>query len=204
LPIEYPLVGMVARLHRDKNPLFMHRVFQRMRARWSQLFRPLHFVFIGDGPLREQLAEESIRTEMSPWVHFLGSDTPIPLAMRSLSLVMLASEIEGLPLVFFEAMSMGVPVVSTDLEGIPELVTDAVGRCVPNVANANDRLELLCQAALEILEDDHLREQMGHRARQRVEEHFNVVRTDPAYLAAFDDLFTMSRSPSLKLVSDAT
>jgi glycosyltransferase involved in cell wall biosynthesis len=151
--------------------------------------------------MRQLLGEESARAGMGAWAHFLPADTPMPLAMRSLSLIMLASNIEGLPLVFFEAMAMGVPVVSTNLEGIPELVDDEVGACVPNAQNDEERSGLLCDAALRILENDELRSAMGRRARQRIQEHFSFKKSEADYLAAFDDLFNSLRAPHLELVA---
>lgn len=184
-----PLVGFVGRLHEDKNPLFLARLHTRMRSRWSQPNRPLHFVFIGDGPEEERLRAYVTEQGMHHFTHFLPSDTPIPLAMRDMSLLLLASRIEGLPLVFFEAMAMGVPVVSTSIQGIPELVTSEVGACVPNLKNPERRLERMSDAALRILENDELRATMGRRARLRIQSpEFNLVSARAAYLSAFEEL----------------
>jgi glycosyltransferase involved in cell wall biosynthesis len=184
-----PLVGFVGRLHADKNPLFLARLHARIRSRWSQPNRPLHFVFIGNGPEEERLQALVTEQGMHHFTHFLPSDTPIALAMRDLSLLLLASKIEGLPLVFFEAMAMGVPVVSTAIQGIPELVTSEVGACVPNLKNPERRMERLSDAALRILENDELRAAMGRRARLRVQGGgFSLAEANAAYLQAFEEL----------------
>lgn len=184
-----PLVGFVGRLHADKNPLFLSRLHARMRSRWSQPNRPLHFVFIGNGPEEERLKALVTEQGMHHYTHFLPSDTPIALAMRDLSLLLLASKIEGLPLVFFEAMAMGVPVVSTSIQGIPELITNDVGAIVANLKDPERRMERLSDAALRILEDDELRAAMGRRARLRVQGGgFSLAESNAAYLQAFEDL----------------
>ena len=162
-----------------------------MRSRWSQPHRPLHFVFIGDGPEQERLKALVTEQGMHHFTHYLPSDTPIALAMRDLSLLLLASKIEGLPLVFFEAMAMGVPVVSTSIQGIPELVTSEVGACVPNLKNPERRMERLSDAALRILENEELRAAMSRRARLRIQSpEFNLAESKAAYLRAFEELLS--------------
>jgi glycosyltransferase involved in cell wall biosynthesis len=190
-----PVVGFVGRLHQDKNPLFLAQVHQRMRSRWSQPNRPLHFVFIGDGPMEQPLRERLVETGMERCTHFLPSDTPISLAMRDMSLLLLASRVEGLPIVFYEALSMGVPVVSTAIEGIPELVTSEVGACVPNLKDPEKRLERVSEAALDILENEALRVAMGRRGRQRMQSHFSLGATHAAYLKAFEELLRTGTAP---------
>ncbi|WP_257455748.1 glycosyltransferase [Archangium lipolyticum] len=190
-----PVVGFVGRLHQDKDPLFLARVHEKMRSRWSQPNRPLNFVFIGDGPMEQPLRTLLHDTGMNRCTHILPSDTPIAMAMRDMSLLMLASRVEGLPIVFYEALSMGVPVVSTAIEGIPELVTSEVGACVPNLKNPEKRLERVTSAALDILEDENLRADMGRRARQRMQTHFSLATTHAAYLKAFEELLRTGSTP---------
>jgi len=190
-----PVVGFVGRLHEDKAPMFLSDVHLKMKSRWSQPNRPLHFVFIGDGPMEQQLRERLVETGMNRCTHFLPSDSPIALAMRNMSLLLLASRVEGLPIVFYEALSMGVPVVSTAIEGIPELVTSDVGACLPNLKDREKRLERVSGAALEILENEALRTAMGRRGRQRIQTHFSMAATQAAYLKAFEELLRTGTPP---------
>jgi colanic acid/amylovoran biosynthesis glycosyltransferase len=84
----------------------------------------------GDGPLSTELKRLSQDLGLSDHVHFIGS---LPHAavlpwMRSLDVFVLAGkkdkngDMDGIPVVLMEAMTMGIPVVSTRLSGIPELV----------------------------------------------------------------------------------
>jgi glycosyltransferase involved in cell wall biosynthesis len=190
-----PLVGVVGRLHEEKNPLFLAQIHEKMKQRWSQPNRPLHFVFIGDGPMEQPLRARLRETGMERCTHILPSDSPVMQAMRDMSLLMLASVHEGLPIVFYEALAMGVPVVSTSFEGIPELVTSEVGACIPNLKDPAKRLERVSDAALEILENDALRSAMSRRARQRIQTHFSMAATQAAYLKAFEELLRSGSTP---------
>jgi glycosyltransferase involved in cell wall biosynthesis len=79
---------------------------------------------------------------------------------------------DGIPNVLIEAAACGVPIVTTPVSGIPELVTDGwsglfVRPCDPaSLADAIDRL----------LESADLRERVRRRARQIVEERFDLRR----------------------------
>ena len=190
LPLGTLVVGSIARLVEDKNPVFVARVYAHLARQWQDLSRPLHFVFIGEGPLQGAIVSEALREGIDGrHLHFLPANTDVASALRDFSLVLMASRIEGLPLVYFEAMSLGVPVVSTDIEGIPELVNAEVGACVANAPDDTERLDLLREAALPILENHALRADMGERARKRiVEGGFSAAQTRRDYLRAFGDL----------------
>jgi glycosyltransferase involved in cell wall biosynthesis len=199
LAAESVVVGFVGRFHEDKRPLFVAQVFARIHSQWSQPNRPPHFVFIGYGPLERSLQKECGRLGLAGHVDFLPSDTPMHLALRDLSLLLMASKIEGQPLALLEAMAMEVPIVSTRLEGIPELVTPEVGTVVPNLKDEKRRLERLAEAALDILENESRRKEMGRLGRIRVTTEFNAKQTADTYRAIFEELFT--DRPSIRSVS---
>jgi glycosyltransferase involved in cell wall biosynthesis len=93
----------------------------------------------------------------------------------------LASEIEGLPLVVLEAMSQGVPVVATDVGGMPEAVVDGVtGSLVP----AGDTAALTA-AIVRILSDPAMAARMRSEALARFEQRFTMQRM----LEAHRDLY---------------
>jgi glycosyltransferase involved in cell wall biosynthesis len=201
LPYEAQIVAFIGRLVTDKDPVFVTRVYGAIRRQWTHPRRPLHFVFIGEGVLEKNIREEAALQGIEQQIHILPSDTPMAKAMRDLDLVLMSSKIEGLPLVFIEAMSLKVPVVSTQLEGIPELVDEEVGACVENVRDEMKRLDLLRNAALPILEDPGLRERLGENARRRVLERFNQAQTRRAYQSVFAELFGEA-APRLVAVSE--
>lgn len=79
---------------------------------------------------------------------------------------------EGLPRSFLEAMAMGKPVVGTRIEGASEALGEGeAGYLVPPADP-----EAMASAILKILKSLSLREQMGQKGRQRVQELFNLER----------------------------
>ena len=87
---------------------------------------------------------------------------------------------DGLPTVLLEALAAGVPCVSTTVTGIPEIVRDGCeGRLVPP-----DDAGSLAGALIGLLHDDDACARMGHRARARAEQGFDL-RTNVGQLAAW-------------------
>lgn len=77
---------------------------------------------------------------------------------------------DGLPTVLLEAMALGTPSVATPVTGIPEVVRDGVtGLLVPERDPA-----ALAGALARLLDDPGLRVRLARRARERVEEDFDV------------------------------
>jgi glycosyltransferase involved in cell wall biosynthesis len=80
---------------------------------------------------------------------------------------------EGIPVVIFEAMSSGLPVVASRLSGIPELVEhEGTGLLV----EPGDEVQL-AEALRRLYADDGLRWALGRAGRQRVLETYSVEGT---------------------------
>lgn len=75
-----------------------------------------------------------------------------------------------LPNVLKEAMAVGVPVVTTGLEGIEELVTHQETGLLTNTGD----IDGLAKCLQRLLADAELRRRLADRARQLIEERFNL------------------------------
>lgn len=79
---------------------------------------------------------------------------------------------EGFPVAPIEAMACGLPVVAADAAGIPDIFDkgeESGGLIVPR----NDRVAF-ARALGRLLDDETLRQELGKRARRRVEQHFSL------------------------------
>ena len=101
--------------------------------------------------------------------------------LQAADVFVLASEIEGLPLVVLEAMSEGVPIVATDVGGMPEaVISDETGFLVPN-----GDVEALKAGIARILGDPSVAKRMRQSALTRFERRFTMDRM----LQAHRDLY---------------
>jgi glycosyltransferase involved in cell wall biosynthesis len=133
---------------------------------------------VGDGPLRPELDAHIARLALGDRVRLSGPDSEDGVRDRlaradvfALPCVVAADgDRDGIPVALAEAMAMCVPVVSTTLVGIGELVTEGTGLLVePNdPAALADALSAVAGMSVE------QRDQLGRRARRRVQEAFEV------------------------------
>jgi len=117
---ECKIVGMIARLDKQKNPLD----FIRAAAIVVKNYPKVQFLIAGDGSLRSEC--ESLINELNLQGRFflLGYRNDVNKIMPILTLTVLSSLWEGLPVVFQEAMSAGKPIVANDVDGARDVVID--------------------------------------------------------------------------------
>lgn len=124
----------------------------------------LIFLIIGDGKLRPEL-EKMIREKgLERKVFLLGQ---IPDAYRLLpgfDVFVLPSVKEGFPWVLIEAMSAKLPVIATNVGAVPEIIDDHKNGLI---VKPKDSIGL-AEKIKEVLENDHLRNELGIQAHQTV------------------------------------
>ena len=80
----------------------------------------------GDGTLRKQLEEYASRKGLQTVVTFLGniSHEELPLYYNMADVVVLPSDMEGVPMALLEAMACGTPVIASSVGGIPSIINN--------------------------------------------------------------------------------
>lgn len=154
---------LIGRLSPEKG----HRVLLEAAQRLARQHIDFNIVLVGDGELRGEIDNRIAsmglgdRIEMAGWQDSAG----VRNALAKTRVLVVASFVEGLPVVIMEAMAMGRPIVSTDVGGIAELVIDGeTGWLVP--PGDSQRLADAMKMALETSDEELTA--MGTRARERV------------------------------------
>ncbi|AET70882.1 glycosyltransferase [Desulfosporosinus orientis DSM 765] len=150
IPANALVLGTIGRLHPTKGQIYLIRAAQQLQLR----FPNLHLLLIGDGPLRQELAQELKNRNLS---YTLTGYLPLAYeALPAMDLFVLPSVSEGMGLVLLEAMHAGVPIVASAVGGIPEVIRDGTdGLLFP----AKDVKELI-SACLTVLENPELSESL--------------------------------------------
>lgn len=91
----------------------------------------LHWVIVGEGPLRSVLQSQVARLGLEARVHLVGQLADPHMALAGADVFVLSSLAEGLGSSVLAAMALDVPVVATRVGGVPELLGSGGGLMVP-------------------------------------------------------------------------
>ena len=167
-----PVVLTVGRWRADERYKGMDTLITalpRLLPRWPEL----QLVAVGDGDDRLWLADLAEETGVERHVHFLSglSYEELAACYAHCEMFALPSRGEGFGLVYLEAMASGKPVIGGAHGGAPEVIEDGkTGYLVPHGDAAQ-----LATAIETLLSDASLREEMGRRGKQRVENEFRFT-----------------------------
>ena len=145
IPPLFPTITFAGRLDPQKDPF----LFLEAAGLAAQVETGLHFLLVGEGPLRGAIEDWIRDHRLEQRVHLAGwSDTLEGILKRSAAFV-LSSRWEGMANVLLEAMAAGTPVIATDVEGVREVLSDGLsGQVVPS----RDP-KALCAAILDVFRD---------------------------------------------------
>ncbi len=126
----------------------------------------------GEGPLRNMLLDRVHLLGMGNRVRLMGRLANMPDFYRRLDVFVLPSLSEENPNALLEAMATGLPCVATDVGSVNELLD--TGRC--GVIVPSQDKETLADRLEELINDPHLRRELGEAARARACGRFAVAR----------------------------
>src|SRR5439155_14763401 len=146
---------------------------------------------IGDGAERRPLAAQARRLGLDGRVRWHGVVPDAAPLFAAFDLYVLSSRTEGSPMVVFEAMAAGVPVIATDVGGVPEMLTPEEAAFVPPEHPA--ALAAAIRAAYRAPAAARAR---AARARERLCRDFGTER----WCERYDGIYQLvsSRSPDRK------
>jgi len=147
-----------------KRPIDLLKAYEKVAAANKGL------LFVGDGPLRQELEEHSRKNAITG-VSFVGfkNQTELPAYYAAADIFVLPSGVgETWGLVVNEAMCAGLPIVVSDLVGCaPDLVEQGVNGYVYKFGDVPQLAERLRALILDPAE----REKMGARSRQKIDSY---------------------------------
>ncbi len=179
LPNDVVLMA-VGRLDENKNPILLLEAFGRIHGALPMSV----LVFLGDGPLRGDIARRAEALGVSGSVHLPGFVSGAAVLMAGADVVALTSWSEGLPNVVMEASAAGVPVVATDAGGVREVVEDGVTGFVIEPGD----VDALAERLAVLLRNEGLRDSMGRSGGTKMREHFSVGKMVGRFVEIYREL----------------
>jgi len=178
-----------AAIERERIVLFVGRLVEKKGCAYLiEAMRGIdaRLVIIGDGPLRSQLEA------MAPRAEFLGAQ-PGDAVKRWMNRARVFcvptvraanGDMDGCPIVFFEAQAMGLPVVAFASGGTPEAVADGETGLLAKERDTVGLAERLAR----LLDSDQEWGRLSARARARVESDFDIVKQCEKLETIYDGL----------------
>ena len=173
IPVQAPVVGMVARVEPQKD----YETLAAAAARLRRVYPDVRVVVVGG----ISAPEESRRhfAIVQGWLDaygmrdcFLFTDyrEDITRLMQAMDVFVLSTHHEGLPLVILEAMAAGIPVVATAVDGVPEVIRHGETGLLTGHRDA----EGLAKAIGSVLRDAEFARRLGSNACADVASRFSV------------------------------
>jgi glycosyltransferase involved in cell wall biosynthesis len=178
LPLEGPIVGIVATLRSWKGHRYLFRALAGLERRDAML------LVVGDGPQRGALEALARELGLGARIRFAGNQADVAPWMRAMDIFCLPSYAnEGVPQALMQAMACGLPVVTTPVGSIDEIVTD--GESGVMVPPSDERA--LRSALEDLLGDPGRRSALAGRALQVARERFGEARMVERMVEVFRD-----------------
>ena len=186
---DRPLVINVGRLWEQKNP----ELFVRAACKLVREGLDCHFAMVGDGPLRDLLAQVIADSGASAQVHLLGWRSDVPEILPLADTFVLSSNWEGMPLVLLEANACGVPAVATDVAGSRDCIVDGETGLLARPNDVDD----LAQKIRYVISNPDVRSAMATRCREHVQTFHDIRDRQTAIKNLYAHLLARQNRPLL-------
>ena len=164
---EAPVVGTLIRFVEEKDP----DLWLDTAAKIAEKRRDVRFLLAGEGILRDHIIRRAAALTAGRII-LPGAISDIGLAYAAIDVVLLTSEVEGVPNVLVEAQAAGKPVVTTDVGGAREALLEAWTGLVVRQRSP----EHLAAAVLAILSDKRWSTRLRTEGPKLVAERFGFER----------------------------
>jgi glycosyltransferase involved in cell wall biosynthesis len=172
------VVAFIGRFTAVKNPLLFLRAASQISRSPAGGLPPVHFIMVGDGELRAEMESFIAADNLAAQVTLLGYVPDMSSIYPAIDIVLMTSDIEGIPMCILESMSHSIPVLAPAVGGIPEIIRhDETGLLFSrrNLSQCAGLLTSLVQSA-------ELRQRLGKNGREELEIKFCYAKSISRHL----------------------
>lgn len=167
IPPESTLVGYVAEITEQKDPLTMIRAFREVVNEEKNVY----LLVIGEGKLKYQAIILTHQLSLQDRIFFEPALEDVPSVLNAMDIYCLPSLWEDFPLGLLEAMSMGKAVIATNVGGSGEIIKHGENGILVEPMHPDQ----LANAILLLHYNRKLRLEIQERGVRMIEEKFNAA-----------------------------
>ena len=167
------LIGIIARL----DPIKDHKSLITAISFIKDTLPNCKLLIVGDGPMRDELEQQTESLNLKNNVIFLGMRTDVPDILMALDIFVLPSIMEATSVTLLEAMSASLPVIATKVGGNKEIVIDGTTGILVESQTPKE----IASALEQLLNNIEVSKNMGLAGRQRVEQNFTFQKMIDQY-----------------------
>ena len=174
------IVGTVGGLRAEKDHATLLRAFADPALAAARL------QLVGGGALEAELHALAQQLGVADRVRFVGPVADTAPSYAAMTVFVMSSRTEQMPIALLEAMAAGLPVVATDVGDVRAILPEsAAAYIVPKADPA-----ALARALAAVLGDPALRQRLGADNRRRVEERYEARRCLARFTALYERVAT--------------
>ena len=160
------IIGTIAQLIGRKGHRYLIAAAPAILAQFPEA----RFLFLGKGPLKDELYRACVSMNIADKVVFAGFRKDIERIMPCLELVVHPALMEGLGVSLLQSAACGVPIIASKVGGIPEVVRDNRNGYLVEPADSH-AIRMKCIA---LLQDKITRTRFAATGIKLVSEHFSI------------------------------
>ncbi len=158
-------IGIVGRFEPQKRVDIALKIADQLLVHRNDI----HFIFIGDGSLEEDFKRQIVEKQLSQYIAVYNFIPNIKDYLDLFDVILITSDWEGMPLIVWEAMAKGVPIVASDVGGIREIIEHEKCGKVFERRNVRQAVTIIN----ELLNDKQLRMRMGEQGKNAIKIKYN-------------------------------
>ena len=167
IPENARTIVTVARLFHQKGYEFVIPAAEKVLAADPDV----HFLFVGDGPMYDELQSYLKSKNIDRNFHFAGLVPPAEVCryLAQSDLLWHLSLHEGLPRAVVQALASGIPAIGFALDGTPEVIINGE----TGFTTGAEDIDAVTNYTLELFKNDEMRRTMGANGKARVLKQFD-------------------------------
>lgn len=182
IPADHLVVGYIARMTLQKDPINMIRAFATVAAQ----VKDITLLMVGGGELKQAAMDTARQLGISNRVVFQDFRQDVPAVLSAMDIFCLPSLWEGFPIGVLEAMAMGKAVIASDVDGTREAVDHEHNGLLVPPSNTT----ALASAIIRLSQDFSLRHRLQKQAINTIQSTYNVAGMTRNIEAIYNKLLT--------------